>query len=417
VRRSLATRRALLLALGVLLGCRAAAPSPTAVLPAATATIPSRATPATTLGLPANKLGVHLLLDDGTDQWPQAAWPAHLDYARQVAGEWGYVTELVRSDDLDVARWQRFMDLAAERHLTPIIRLATKGEPEHRFWLAPEADSDGSYATAAHAYAAFVAGLRWPRAPHYVVVGNEPNHGDEWGGRADPAAYARFLVDVSAALHAADSQVAVLNAALDPYSPNTNGLPFANGMTYVDAESFLDEMVAAQPGVLDAVDVWASHPYPLGPLTEGPWVQAFQIDLVDGAQNPHHLEPPPGVFNRGVNGYAWELYKLASYGRVDIPVMITETGWRHAESTDLCNRQRSPAADRPGRRPIPGPGLQRQCRALPSVAGGRLDALEPRRARAGRNAFRPRRRAAPLGPHQLAATGRGRQRQRRLSGV
>ena len=63
-------------------------------------------------------------------------------------------------------------------------------------------------------------------------------------------------------------------------------------MTYLDAESFLDGMYAARADVFAAVDVWASHPYPMGPLAEGPWQQAFQIDLLNGARNPHHLEPP-----------------------------------------------------------------------------------------------------------------------------
>ena len=167
-----------------------------------------------------------------------------------------------------------------------------------------------------------------------VIVGNEPNHGDEWGGKADPAAYARFLVDTSRALHQADSQVRVLNGPLDPYTPHTNGQAFVNGMTYLDAESFLDGMYAARADVFAAVDIWASHPYPMGPLAEGPWQQVFQIDLLNGARNPHHLVPPDSIFNRGVNGYEWELYKLKSYGVSQLQVMITETGWRHRESTD-----------------------------------------------------------------------------------
>jgi hypothetical protein len=44
------------------------------------------------------------------------------------------------------------------------------------------------------------------------------------------------------------------------------------------------------------------------------------------------------VFNRGINGYAWELFKLAEHGVTDLPVLITETGWRHAESTDPSSK-------------------------------------------------------------------------------
>lgn len=291
-----------------------------------------------TFGLDAqapNKLGIHLLLDDGRNQWPVVVWANHMGYARQAVGEWGYVTELVRGDDLDVARWQTFMDLCATLRLTPVLRLATTFDRDAQRWNAPTPDADGSYRTLAGQYAAFVAGLRWPTNAHYVVVGNEPNHGDEWSGRPDPAAYARFLIDVADALHSADPNAQVLNAGLDPYAPNTGSVPFANGLYYVDEESFMDGMVTAYPDVFAHIDVWDSHVYPQGPFSEGPWVQTYGADLINDATNPRHVIPPSGVYNRGINGYEWELFKLATYGITDLQVMITETGWRHAETSDL----------------------------------------------------------------------------------
>jgi hypothetical protein len=274
------------------------------------------------------------LLDDGRNVWPTSVWPEHLGYARDLVGEWGYVTELVRLDDLEPGRWQVFFDVCARLHLKPILRLATTFDRGKGFWLAPPRDAGGSYTTVAERYAHFAAALRWPDKPHYVIVGNEPNHGDEWSGQADPAAYARFFIETSRALHRADPDVQVLNAPLDPFTPNTNGRPFVNGMTYLDAESFLDMMYAAQPAIFDSMDVWASHAYPMGPLTEAPWQQSFKIDLLNGARNPNHVEPPTDIFNRGINGYEWELFKLKSYGVRPLQIMITETGWRHRESTD-----------------------------------------------------------------------------------
>ena len=305
---------------GVLVGCAA---------PGAASTTPEP-TPAPP---PSSVIGVHLLLDDGRNVWPVAIWPEHIRYARQAVGEWGYVVQLVRSDDLDSARWQTFMDLCAESHVTPILRLATTFDSAAGRWAAPPRDTDGSYRRVAHRYADFVAALRWPTREHYVIVGNEPNHGNEWGGVPDPAAYARFLGDVADALHTADPAVRVLNGALDPYTPHTNGLPFNDGMAYMDAETFMDEMVAAQPDVFTHIDIWASHAYPIG-FAAGPWEQTYRIDLINGAGNPRHVEPPPGIFNRGVNGYEWGLFKLATYGVEGLPVMITETGWRHREATD-----------------------------------------------------------------------------------
>ena len=93
----------------------------------------------------ANKKGVHLLLDDGRFAWPEAVWPEHLHYARQAVGEWGYVTELVRLDDLDPTKWQRFMDICAELHLTPILRLATTYDQTAGWWTAPPPNGNGRY--------------------------------------------------------------------------------------------------------------------------------------------------------------------------------------------------------------------------------------------------------------------------------
>jgi hypothetical protein len=284
-----------------------------------------------------NKLGVHLLLDDGRNTWPIDLWPLHLRYARQAVGEWGYVTELVRVDDLNPDRWQYFLDLCADFHLTPVFRLATTYDQDAHWWTAPLPDGDGTYYTIAVQYASFIAALHWPTPEHYVVVGNEPNHGNEWSGRPDPAAYARFLIDVSTALLKADPDVRVLNAGFDPYTPHTGNFPFVDGLLYIDEETFLDQMHAAYPGVFTYLDIWASHSYPMGPLTEGPWQQSYQVDWINDAVNPDHTDPPPHICNRGINGYEWELFKLSTLGVSPLPVMITETGWRHAESTDLAS--------------------------------------------------------------------------------
>jgi len=278
-----------------------------------------------------NKLGVHLLLDDGRFQWPVSEWETHLTYARQAVGASGYVTELVRLDDLDVAKWQQFMDLCAAQELTPILRLATTFDREMGWWNAPPLDANGrSYQAIAQEYASFITALEWPGAHHFVIVGNEPNHGDEWGGRPDPAAYARFLLETAVALKTADPQAFVLNAGLDPYTPHTGSQPFVNGLWYMDSGTFLVEMVAAEPDVLDVLDGWSSHPYPLGPFAAPPWEQINQIDIINDAPAPIYPTPPDAILNRGVNGYEWELWLLDWLGAPELPVFITETGWRHS---------------------------------------------------------------------------------------
>ncbi|MGB1251911.1 MAG: hypothetical protein ACPG8W_14925, partial [Candidatus Promineifilaceae bacterium] len=87
--------------------------------------------------------------------WPVDDWPEHLAYAREAAGEGGYVVQLIRLNDLDVSRWQSFMDWCAELNLQPIIRLATTPDATIDGWHAPPQDADGAYQTVAQQYAKF----------------------------------------------------------------------------------------------------------------------------------------------------------------------------------------------------------------------------------------------------------------------
>ena len=60
-------------------------------------------------------------------------------------------------------------------------------------------------------------------------------------------------------------------------------------------------------------------------------------------------QPPPGTVNRGVNGYAWELWKLQQLGMTrELPVYVTESGWRHA-STQAPSRDKDFATVDDGR--------------------------------------------------------------------
>jgi len=244
----------------------------------------------------------------------------------------GYVTQLVRLDDLDTVKWQQFLDLSAAYRFLPIVRLATVFEREANWWAAPVPDEDGGYQTVANDYVEFLAQLDWHGLTRLVVVGNEPNHGNEWGGVPHPADYARFLRDVAGRLYEWDDAVVVMNAGMDAYTPHTNGQPFVDGMVYMDSESFLQGMIASDPTIFHQIDAWASHPYPMGPFSAPLEQQTFQIDYLNGAANPNHLEPPAGVTNRGIQGYGWEMWWLAQHGIADLPVYITETGWRFSDS-------------------------------------------------------------------------------------
>lgn len=292
--------------------------------------------------LPPSKLGIHLMLDDGRQAWDISLWETHMRAARDIVGEWGLVTQVVRSSDLDPTRWQVFFDLCAELHLIPIIRLATTFDFENNQWTAPPQDENGRYETIAAEYATFIAELEWHTEYHYIVIGNEPNHGNEWGGVPNPAEYARFLVDVASTIHDVDPNSVVMNAGLDPFAPNTGSIPFADGARFIDSRSFMDGMVAAEPDVFTHIDAWSSHAYPLGAFIQPPWEQTYTIDFIHDAVNPYTDTPPANIVNRGVNGYTWELYQLEQYGVDPLPVFITETGWRHSETIDESSLDSQP---------------------------------------------------------------------------
>jgi hypothetical protein len=330
------------------------------LLTLATLLAPAQAAPGPRRPMPpAARLGVHMLLSEGYTPWPWRAWRDHLTLAREAVGPGGYVLQVLSDGNRDPARWQAFMAGARNNGLRPIVRLATRYDRNLRHWRAPIPDRTlDSYHRVAADYRRFLDALRWPPGERVVIVGNEPNRGDEWGGRPNPTQYARFLRDVAAALRPAG--YTVLNAALDAYCPNTNGAR-VDGVRYVDAESFMDGMRRAAPSFPTWLDGWASHAYPQGPFAAPPGEQTFKIDLLNGAENPDHMEPAAGVYNRGVNGYGFELAKLATYGAPALPVWITETGWRHRDAP-------MPSRDRHGavlghqeaaehvRRALAGPG-------------------------------------------------------------
>jgi hypothetical protein len=288
---------------------------------------------ASPLMLDYNKLGVHLMLDDGRNTWDVPIWDEHLAAAAEIAGAGGIAVQVIRTDDLDPERWQVFLDLATAHDMTPVLRLATTFDRERNVWAAPEPDADGRYSTWGERYAEFINALAWSTPEKHIILLNEPNNGHEWGGQPDPAAYAQFVMDVAAVLREQVEGVVILNGALDLYAPHTGSAPFPETEIYMmDANTFMDAMFAAEPEIFAQFDKWNSHAYPVGAFIESPAAQEYHFDFLNDAVDTT-TQPPEDIYNRGINGYEWELWKLEQFGIVDMPVMITEFGWRHAEST------------------------------------------------------------------------------------
>ena len=114
-----------------------------------------------------NKFGIHILE------------PADLEKANELVnsngGDWGWVTVVIREDDLNSDKWQDFFDQCRIKHLIPLVRLATHLEGIN--WAKPKVEDSQKWVD-------FWGSLNWPVKDQYVIIFNEPNHKKEWGGKS-----------------------------------------------------------------------------------------------------------------------------------------------------------------------------------------------------------------------------------------
>lgn len=239
------------------------------------------------LSVPNNKVGIHII-----SATPEESSPAAL--LANTNGDWGYVTVLMESGDLKLDKWQTFFDDLRRRHLIPLVRLAT--HPDGEFWVRPFENEESTWAD-------FLDKLNWPTKNRYVIVYNEPNQAHEWGNQVDATSYAQTLDKTIAALKAKSADFFVLNAGLDASAPQK--LP-----AYQEEASFISEMNQAVPGIFNKLDGWVSHSYP----------------------NPGFVGSANGSGKGTVRTFSWERQLLRDSGLTkNLPIFITETGWKHAE--------------------------------------------------------------------------------------
>lgn len=225
-----------------------------------------------------NKFGIHILE------------PSELESARELVGDWGWITVVIRDDDLNQNKWQSFMDHCREKHVIPIVRIATHNENSH--WVKPRPEDIDKLVS-------FLSSLNWPVKDQYVTIFNEPNHAKEWGGEVNPKEYAKILTDFSSKLKVQNEKFRILNAGLDLAAPNSKET--------MDAYKFMAEMKAAVPDIFAKLDGWCSHSYPNHGFVGKPW-ETGRVSI---------------------KGYDWELWVLKNHFGLqkDLPVFITETGW------------------------------------------------------------------------------------------
>ncbi len=234
--------------------------------------------------LPNNKMGIHILFDHELEN---AA-----ELVNSNGGKWGYVLIPIQSGDKDLVRWQKFMDQAKKNHVIPIIRLSTEGDYfNSKVWRKPDENDIIDFAN-------FLDSLEWPVKNRYIIVFNEVNRGDEWGGAANPAEYANLLSFAVTVFKSKSPDFFIISAGLDNAAPNQE-------FEYINQYSYIRHLNNAVPGIFNQIDGMASHSYP----------------------NPGFSQPPSNTSPTGTGSFIFERQLIEYLSGKRLPVFITETGW------------------------------------------------------------------------------------------
>ena len=231
-----------------------------------------------------NKIGIHIL------------FPSEIKDAAKLVnssnGDWGYITIPIRSSNKNLDEWQKFMDECKKNHLIPIIRLATDGDYFNtKVWEKPSLNSVLDFAN-------FLNSLEWPTKNKYVIVFNEVNRGDEWGGKADPQEYAEILSYAVTVFKSKNQDFFIISSGMDNAAAN-------KPPEYIDKFAFFWDMEKAVPGIFNQIDGLSSHSYP----------------------NPGFCQPPSVLTNKSIASFSFEKDYISNFTDKNLPVFITETGW------------------------------------------------------------------------------------------
>lgn len=233
------------------------------------------------LSSPNNKIGIHIL------------FPDELDNAAKIVNnddqaEWGYVTVPIQGSDRNRDKWQKFLDQCKEKKLIPIIRVATV--PEGSNWAEPNSYDLVDFAN-------FLGDLSWPVQNRYVIIFNEVNRSDEYGGFVSPERYSDILYNAVNIFKEKSDNFFMLPAGIDNAASNSN--------TSLNWRLYIERMYLRHPDIFSKIDGWTSHAYP------NPEFSA-RADLSGGNK---------------IDSYRYDLRLIGMFSNKKLPVFITETGW------------------------------------------------------------------------------------------
>lgn len=231
-----------------------------------------------------NKYGIHILFASEIEEASALV--------NSNGGDWGYVTIPIQATDKNLEKWQKFMDDARRLHIIPILRLATENYYFNtKVWRKPVEEDILDYAN-------FLNSLDWPTKNRYIIVFNEVNRADEWGGKVSPAEYAEILQYAVDVFKSRSDDFFVISSGLDNASENISGQS-------INPYAFMEQMNNAVPGIFGRIDGIASHSYP----------------------NPGFRQPPSVTTKKSIASFRFEKNLADSLGSKNLPVFITETGW------------------------------------------------------------------------------------------
>lgn len=228
-----------------------------------------------------NRVGVHIL-DPG--EIGEAARLVNND----GQAEWGYVTVPIQATDRNREKWVLFMERCKELKVIPIVRIATFGEGSN--WVRPE-DLDLTD------FANFLNDLAWPTKNRYIVVFNEVNRADEYGGDLSPEKYADILDHAIDVFKSRSDKFFMMPAGLDNAAPNNH--------IFMRWDTYLTRMYQHNKEIFNRIDGWVSHSYP----------------------NPGFQATSAASGDNKIDSFKYDLKLLNKFTGKKLPVFITETGW------------------------------------------------------------------------------------------
>lgn len=241
------------------------------------------------LSVPNNRFGIHILEYDDLE--------AAAKLVNTQGGQWGYITLVIRFNDLNHDKWQKIFDQARLLKLIPLVRLATI--PENAHWQQPEEKDVDRWVE-------FLSSLNWVVKNRYIILFNEPNHTKEWGNQLDPTSYTKISKVFIKKLKQSSPDYFILPAGFDTAAPNS--------ASTMKATDYWQKMHDYDSKIFTLFDGWNSHSYPNPGFSSSPYKTGFG----------------------SLSSFQSEVSFLTQYGlSTDIPVFITETGWINPQSKIL----------------------------------------------------------------------------------